>query len=111
VVSGIATFRCHHAQSVDVQGVTVLALVQFGWNAPSLSEWWMHLELRHAQLTPWVQNQVPKAVWLAGLFRPATFLQVTCQVCFGCASFGLLLCLHTKQYADLGHKVGQVARA
>jgi hypothetical protein len=98
--------------------LTVPAWSQLGWNAPSLSEWWTHMGQRHAQLAPWVGNQPPKAVWLAGLFRPATFLQLTVQVGYNsacrrplidCVAAGLYA--HARNDADLGEQVGQVACA
>ena len=57
------------------QGETCVSVAQYRTPHPASSAgWWQGLQQRHAQLSGWLAEGVPKTFWLAGFFNPQGFL-------------------------------------
>jgi len=53
--------------------------MKLGWEAGTLSSWWLGLSQRHDQLYRWLNSGRPKSYWLTGFFNPQGFLTAVKQ--------------------------------
>ena len=53
--------------------------MKLGWEASTLSSWWLGLSQRHDQLYRWLNSGRPKSYWLAGFSNPQGFLTAVKQ--------------------------------